>query len=76
MVYKFCQSEAIGLLILDPEDKRLIQRKIYRGGDDWFLEDSFQVQDQSIFDNLSNKTAFYLDLVNPGNEINASIRIV
>jgi signal transduction histidine kinase len=68
LVYKFCQSEATGLLLLDPEDKRLIQRKIYRGGDDWFLEDSFQVQDQSLFDKLSNKTSFYLDLVKPGNE--------
>ena len=68
LVFKFCESEATGLLILDPEDKRLIQRKIYRGGDDWFLEDSFQVQDQSLFNKLSNKTSFFLDLVKPGNE--------
>ncbi len=68
LVYKYCKSEATGLLILDPEDKRLIQRKIYRGGDDWFLEDSFQVQDESLFNKLSNKTSFYLDLLKPGNE--------
>jgi signal transduction histidine kinase len=68
LVYKFCQSEATVILLLDPEDKRLIQRKIYRGGNDWFLEDSFQVQDQSLFDKLSSKTSFYLDLVKPGNE--------
>ena len=68
LVYKYCQSEATALLILDPEDNRLIQRKIYRGGDDWFLEDSFQVQDQSLFNKLSNKTSFYLDLLKPGNE--------
>ncbi len=71
LVHKLCQSEATGLLILDTEDKRLVQRKIYRGYNDWFLEDSFQVQDQSLFNKLANKTTFYLDLLQPENEFDS-----
>jgi two-component system, NtrC family, sensor kinase len=71
LVHKLCQSEATGLLILDTEDKRLVQRKIYRGYNDWFIEDSFQIQDQSLFNKLVNKTSFYLDLLQPENEFDS-----
>ncbi len=68
LVHQICKAEATGLLILDKEDPRLIQRKIFRGSDDWAVEDSFQVQDQALFASIKNRKAFLLDLLNPGKE--------
>ncbi len=68
LVHEICEAEATGLMILDTEDPRLIQRKIFKGGADWSVEDSFQVQDQKLFSSLKNRKAFVLDLNNPGSE--------
>ncbi len=68
LIQQICKSDVTGLLLLDPEDKRLVQRKIYRGGDDWQKEDSFQVADQELFEKLGQKQAFYLDLLQPSEE--------
>jgi signal transduction histidine kinase len=74
LVHQLCKAEATGLLILDKEDPRLIQRKIFRGSDDWAVEDSFQVQDQALFASMKNRKAFLLDLLNPGREFESLSR--
>ena len=48
LVQSICKAELTGILLLDAEDKRLVQRKIYQGGDDWQKEDSFQVDRSGI----------------------------
>lgn len=68
LVQKISNAELTGLLLLDPEDNRLVQRKIYQGGDDWQKEDSFQVADQALFEILGQKQTFYLDLLQPSDE--------
>ena len=68
LVQSICKAEVTGILLLDAEDKRLVQRKIYQGGDDWQKEDSFQVVDQGLFEKLGHKQAFYLDLLQPSDE--------
>jgi len=69
LAHKTCQAEATGLLLLDPEDKRLIQRKQYRGGEDWQFEDSFKLKDQLILQKLENRKAFHIDLINGDNDL-------
>jgi signal transduction histidine kinase len=69
LAHNICNAQITGLLILDPEDKRLIQRKLYQGGDDWHIEDSFQIIDQGILQNLENRKSFHLDLINGDNEL-------
>jgi len=71
LVHKLCQSETTGLLILDTEDPRLVQRKLYRGNADWFIEDSFQVQDKTLFEKLANKKTFILNLLQPEQEFDS-----
>ena len=68
LVQSICKAEVTGILLLDAEDKRLVQRKIYQTGDDWQKEDSFQVVDQGLFEKLGHKQAFYLDLLQPSDE--------
>jgi signal transduction histidine kinase len=68
LIQRICKAEVTGLLLLDSEDKRLVQRKIYQGGDDWQKEDSFQVAEQGLFEKLGQKQAFYLDLLQPSEE--------
>lgn len=75
LAHDICHSETTGLLILDPEDKRLIQRKMYQGGEDWHIEDSFQIKDQQILEKLQNRKSFFLDLLTDNNEFLDLIKI-
>ena len=42
------------MLLVDPEDRRILIRKILIGENDWSIEDSFQINYEELFETFNN----------------------